>query len=414
MPTKLFLLAGEASGDLHGANLARALRELDPAISLVGMGGPRMAAAGAALAKDLEGMQVVGFYEVLRNIRFFRRVFHELLERMAAEKPDAVVCIDYPGFNLRFAAEAKRRGVPVFYYIVPQVWAWHASRAKTMARVVDRAFAIFEFEVPILERAGVRVEYVGHPLLDCLDGGPDREEARRKVFDQVRENGVETGESSKLVAMMPGSRPGEIARHIGPLLDAAARVGREIPGTAFAVSEVRRPGSAELPSGLCEAPTGAAEAGTGERTPAGGIRARRCANTPIFFVPSERLPVYALARAADFAVVASGTATLETALAGCPMAVVYRGGWISYAIAHLLVDLPVISLANIVLGRYVFPELIQGECNAGRIAAEVARGLKDGKWREAQQMALKELPKLLGGPGAARRAAAGMLKALKG
>jgi lipid-A-disaccharide synthase len=393
MPVKLFLVAGEASGDLHGANLARALSAEDPSLMLIGMGGPRMAEAGVKLARNLDGMQVVGFYEVVRNIGFFMRVFDELLDRAAQEKPDAVVCIDYPGFNLRFAKAARKLGIPVFYYITPQVWAWHASRAKLMARVVDRAFVIFEFEVPLLERAGVRTEFVGHPLLDCDYGAVAPEEARRLVLNEARRpNGIEWDNSARIVAMMPGSRPCEASRHTRIFMEAAEALGERGGNIVFAVSD----------------------AGCGADAMIRLRRSKHGDGPAAFVVPSHRVPVPILAKAADFAVVASGTATLETALAGCPLAIVYRGGWLSYFIAHQFVNLPVISLVNIVLGRYAFEELLQGECNARTVAAEILRGLTDLRWREEAFKALAELPRRLGGPGASRRAAAGILNALRG
>jgi lipid-A-disaccharide synthase len=397
---------------MHGARLLEALREREPSARFVGMGGPRMAAAGLETAQDLEGMQVMGFWEVARRYGFFREVFRRLLDRLKQEHPAALVCIDYPGFNLRFAREVRKLGIPCLYYIVPQVWAWKPRRAAKMAEFIDRAYCVFEFEPPFFERyrgpgRKMKTVFVGHPLLDAppptrlnLPAGPP------------------------VVALLPGSRPAEFAAHWRPMclgFHAARGVVGPLRGLMSAprgvpVALVRR---AEMGL-LFGAPRG------GRRMPEEGKAERNgilfgpesehasCAEALATLDLKDEPHAACLAASSDFCVVKSGTSTLEAGLQGKPFCVVYRGGWISYALARLMVDIPVFGLVNIVLGRYVVPELLQREVNPARIAGEIERGLTDRRHIEKLREALAELPRKLGGPGASQRAAKGMLDFLAG
>ena len=431
MPTTFFMLAGEASGDSHAAKLITALKALDADARFAGMGGPKMAAAGLDAAKDLEGMQVVGFWEVARKYGFFKRVFYELLDRVKQERPSALICVDYPGFNLRFAREVRKLGIPVLYYIVPQVWAWKAMRAKSMAQFVDRAFCVFEFEPPFFEKFGLKTQFVGHPLIDdCGSRNADRE--------------LKLPPGPKTVALLPGSRAGEFSALAPVMVDAfhlalkgnpnlrallsvapgippkiAARTacrlttaGRGVQRRAFdaGADDIARelwgqPGIHWGPAPDCELPRQVAEFYRRFLNMGEALTALDHSG-----VPHARL----LPTIADFSVVKSGTSTLEAGLAGNPMCVVYKSSFLSYAIAHLVVNIPVFSLVNIVLGRYAVPELLQGEVNPARIAQEIERGLTDEKYREQQKAALAELPQKLGGPGASARAAQGIMDFLKG
>jgi len=468
LPTTLFFLAGEASGDLHGAKLVAALRERDPALRCIGMGGPRMAEAGMEIAKDLEGMQVMGFWEVARQYGFFKKVFYALLDRVKQERPAALICIDYPGFNLRFASEVRKLGIPCLYYIVPQVWAWKPKRAAKMAEFIDRAYCVFEFEPPFFEKfrsrqRKMKTVFVGHPL---LDGGW-----------RIGDGGWGLPPGPKTVGLLTGSREDEF-RHLAlPLAQGFALANRErgplrglmsVPaGNADAHRRVVKacleqgPGSDGSSSvdgvrrALAGEPAEKALSSVRERTDVSGADDSRggqgeaggkCGRPPredperppsfdladrgIWVGPKEareglgslceRLRDPGLSHAAclprlcDFSVVKSGTSTLEAGLQGKPMCVVYRGSWASYALARLMVDIPVFSLVNIVLGRYAVPELLQGEVTAARIAREIWRGLEDTGYIDAQKAALAELPGKLGGPGASGRAARGILDFLAG
>ena len=407
MPTTFFVLAGEASGDLHGAKLLAALKALDPSARFVGMGGPKMAAAGLDVAKDLDGMQVMGFWEVAKRYGFFKKVFHQLLDRVKQERPAALVCIDYPGFNLRFAKEVRKLGIPCLYYIVPQVWAWKPKRAGQMAEFIDRAYCVFEFEPPFFDRfrspqRKMKTVFVGHPLLD-----------------QPPSPKLELPPGPKTVAFLPGSRPSEFRQHF-PSMEGAYRI----------VSGLRKDvrGIASIVNGMSPFPIPASAGHAPQHIPGGGAnvhvmggdveaRAERLLDWGVGRVTvnvPDASHASLLPAAADFSVVKSGTSTLEAGLQGKPLCVVYKGGWISYAIARLVVDIPVFSLVNIVLGRYAVPELLQGEVNPRRIAAEIERGLTDERYIAQQRAALAELPKKLGGPGASQRAAQGMLDFLRG
>lgn len=396
-PRTLFILAGEASGDAHAAKLVTQLKSLAPGTRCVGMGGPRMTAAGFEAFKDLAGMQVIGFWEVAKQYGFFKCVFYELLEKLKQTRPDALICVDYPGFNLRFAAEVKKLNIPIFYYIVPQVWAWKPGRAKKMARLIERAFCVFDFEPPFFEPFGLKTEFVGHPLLDDPDPGgvsdtsrglkPYSAETPGKSWGEVLDTGgvPEKREAAlRTVAFLPGSRENEIRHHLKPMEEAFA-IAQSNLGSLRGVFSI------------------------------GGRHLKIVTpNTNELVVNFEGAHSRILPAAADFSVVKSGTSTLEAALAGKPMCALYKGGALSYAIARMLVNIPVFSLVNIVLGRYAVPELLQSEVKPHRIAEEIQRGLSDEKYRAKQIAALGELKSKLGGAGASRRAAEGILNCLSG
>lgn len=390
MAFKFFMLAGEASGDTHAAKLISALKALDPSSRCIGMGGPKMAAAGLEVAKDLDGMQVVGFWEVAKKYGFFKKIFYALLDRVKQEKPDALICIDYPGFNLRFAKEVKKLGIPVLYYIVPQVWAWKAMRAKSMSEFVDRAFCVFEFEVPFFTKYGLKTEFVGHPLVDrALPNG---------------DCGLKLPPGRKTVVFLPGSRASEFRSHF-PIFEQAYKQ------SAIAMKGIR--GIASIPKGMCPFPAGFPPATQSAFYVMGGD-VEECGKVLLKFDASSVSHSSVLPANADFSVVKSGTSTLEAGLAGNPMCALYKVSAFNFSIARLLVNIPVFSLVNIVLGRYVVPELLQGDVNPQRIAREIERGLNDENYREQQKAALAELPKKLGGPGASARTAKSIVDFLRG
>jgi len=411
MPTTYFILAGEASGDLHGGKLLEAWKALEPDARFIGMGGPKMAAAGLEVAKDLDGMQVVGFWEVAKKYGFFKQVFYKLLDRVKQERPAALICIDYPGFNLRFAKEVRKLGIPCLYYIVPQVWAWKPKRASEMAEYIDRAYCVFDFEPPFFDKfrspqRKMKTIFVGHPLLD-----------------QPKPPKLELPPGPKTVSFLPGSRDSEFNSHAEIFSHAFARVvdsGKQTIGLmslakGLSVASIKRSFADFLFS---------------QGKVVEDVDCRKFDRSDILCGPWKIYLEYTqiidasgvanwphaavLPMVSDFSVVKSGTSTLEAGLQGNPLCVVYKGGWISYSIARLLVDIPCFSLVNIVLGRYAVPELLQSEVNPQRIAAEIERGLTDQKYIEAQRAALAALPGKLGGPGASKRAAEGMLNFLRG
>jgi lipid-A-disaccharide synthase len=367
----IMVIAGEASGDLHGATLCRALRALAPERPLIGMGGARMAAAGLAGLDDVTGSAAVGSTEALGGLPALLRAWRRLKAALrGSQRPATVVLIDFPEFNLRLARAARRLGIPVVYFIPPQVWAWRPWRARAIARDVSLVLAVFPFEPALYRRAGARVEFVGHPVLDAVAGAPERDEARRRL-------GV--APDATVVGLLPGSRRQEITGTLPVLLAAVARIAAARPDSRFLLGAVGRRDDARDPIDvLCPA------------------------------VPSVQVvrgDTYAVMRAADVLLVNSGTATLEAALLGTPMVVCYRLSRLTEAWVRLLVRVPWISLANIVLGRAVVPEIYQAALTPERVADEALTLLGSAAAQEDQRAAFRELRGALGAPGVGARAA---------
>jgi lipid-A-disaccharide synthase len=312
----IFLSVGEPSGDLHGAALARALRARIPSVRLIGLGGPRMAAEGVELLADVKDLAVMGFFEVLARLPFFVRLRKRVFASLRERRVDLVILVDYPGFNLRLARHARSRGIAVLYYIAPQVWAWHASRARDLARDADRVAVILPFEEDFLRQHGARAEFVGHPLLDRVAGTTAGGEwLRRRGLDPAL----------PVLALFPGSRQQEITRHLVLFRD-AARIVRS------------RDSRVQV---LVAAAPGIPDA------------AYHAAGYPFTREGGELLEV------ATAALVKSGTTTLEAALAGTPFVVCYRMNPLTHRLARLLVKVPHIALANLVADRRVVPEFVQ-------------------------------------------------------
>ncbi|MHC4917680.1 MAG: lipid-A-disaccharide synthase [Planctomycetota bacterium] len=368
---KLLISAGEKSGDQRAAALLRELRAMVPDLEAFGMGGPELSASGCRIAVDASKLDVMGFSEPLKKLPELRAALRTLVKLAVDEKPDAVVVCDYPGFNLRLAARLKEKGIRVVCYVSPQVWAWAPGRARRIARIVDRMLVLFPFEVGIYERVGLTAEFVGHPLADELPGDyPGRADALRA------EVGLPDG--GRLLALLPGSRPMELQRHLTVFASAAARVRAEIPEVF---------------------PVIAAAAGTSAQALADRARAAG------FEIPVLAGRTREVLAAAELALVVSGTATLETALLGCPMVVCYRTSWFSYLVGRLLVTIPCIALANVVAGRPTVPELWQTEVTPRRVSEAALALLEDPDALERTRRALSALRGQLGVRGASRRAA---------
>jgi lipid-A-disaccharide synthase len=375
---RVLISAGEASGDLHGATVCRALRELAPGVRLVGMGGPRMAAAGMEVVADLTRHAAVGTSEALGRIPGLYRAYRLLQSRLREEGPRVLVVIDFPEFNLRLARYARRAGVPVVYFIPPQLWAWRRGRIRQMARRVNRVLAVLPFEEPLYRRAGVPVDFVGHPLLDVLPLDLTREAARRSL-------GLDPGQT--VVGLLPGSRREEIARLLPPMLTAAQRLAAGGLSRHFVL-------------GL--APT------VDPDLVGGMIRRAFAEGGPRIDVLQGR--TYEVMAAADTVLIASGTATLEAALLGTPMVVCYRVSRLTEAVARMLVRVAWCSLPNLVSGRAVVPEILQDELSGQRLAREAARLLEDPVAATAQRAAFKELRASLGEPGVGARVARAVIE----
>lgn len=368
----LLMVAGEASGDLHGARLLAELRRREPELAAFGLGGDEMSAAGLEMVAHSGEISVVGIAEALKVLRRARQIFRQLLAEVDRRRPDAAVLIDFPEFNLRLARELAARGVKVIYFISPQVWAWRRRRVRAIARRVDRMLVLFPFEEEFYRREGVEVTMVGHPLVDEVPALP-----------QVWEEGPPRGGPFR-VALLPGSRSSEVEALLPVMLATVEEMARRLPVVA---SLVRAP---TVPAALLE-----------EEIARAGV--------PVEVVSRDRFHHLA---AVHLAVCASGTATLEVGLLTTPLVVVYRLRFITYLLARLLVRLPYFSLVNLVLGRKVVPERLQAEARPRRLAAEAVALLTDPERVTAMRSALGELRQRLGEGGATGRAAQAVLAEL--
>jgi lipid-A-disaccharide synthase len=377
-PEELLVVAGEASGDLHGARLVEELRRRVPGLVTFGLGGDQLQAAGLEPVAHSSEVAVVGITEVLKELPRIRQVFDALLKEADRRHPAGAVLIDFPDFNLRLARELKRRGVRVVYYISPQVWAWRKGRVKLISRVVDRMLVLFPFEVDFYQRSRVNAVHVGHPLVDEVP-----------VLPQTWERGDPGAEGRPYrIALLPGSRRSEIRALLPTLLAAVRVLGERLP------IQVR----------LIQAPTIRREL-LEENIALAGLPPRM----PVEIVGADRFEAVA---DSHLALCASGTATLEVGLLGTPMIVVYRLAAWTYLLARMLVKLPHVSLVNLVLEQGVVPELIQGEASPEGIASEAERILREPAVRDAMRAGLAGLRDRLGEGGASRRAAGEVADAL--
>jgi len=369
---EILFVAGEVSGDLHAAAVARALREADAPFTLTGVGGDAMREAGVALIEHTVSAAVMGFVAPIRHLPRLARLRKSLQARIRSGRVALVVLIDSAGFNMGIAAAASEAGVPTLYYITPQVWASRAGRLAKLARTVTRAAVILPFEEKLLREHGVNARFVGHPLLDRARGMPSREDARRML-------GIEP--ERPVLALFPGSRAQEIARHLDPFVAVARELQGRIPSLQVVVS-----------------------------------------SAPHVRIPPERCPYplvhaasFAVLRAADAALCKSGTTTLEAAIALCPLVVAYRTSAIEYALARRLVKIPFIGLVNIVAGRMVVPEFVQGALQPAALADALTPLLqRDSPQRAAQVAALRAVRDSLGETGAAGRVAAMAIELAEG
>lgn len=369
MPKKIFIIAGEASGDLHGARIIERMQQAaGSALEVHGVGGDRIRATGALDHYDLASFHVTGFLEALGSIPHYLRAERVIVESVRRARPDAVVLIDNPGFNLRLARRFRKMGLRVFYFIAPQVWAWGADRVERIRRDIDKVYVVFEFEKRFFEERGVGVEWVGHPLRDIVDVDPLPAEGHDDT-----------------IVLMPGSRSGEVARLLAPLLGAAERLAAASPGLRFK---------------LLQAPTIDTAALSG---PLASCKAQ---------VELVRGRTYETLRECRLVLACSGTATLECALTGAPMLILYKTSAVTYHIAKRLVRVPYLGLPNLILGREAFPELIQHEVTAESIAREAGAILSDPRRWRSMLADTQEVTRRVGDRGAADRVARALLKEL--
>ena len=360
---KYYLIAGERSGDLHGGNLAKALYQIDPQAEMQGFGGDHMRSAGVKITLHYEKMAFMGFLEVVRNIRAISKNMALCKKDLLAYQPDALILIDYAGFNMRMAKFAKKHGLKVFYYISPKVWAWNQKRALKIKANVDRMFAIMPFEVGFYQKFGWKVDYVGNPVVDAVA-------AHKADPSFLNAMGI-TDTKKKVVALLPGSRKQEL-NYILPIMTGVAKACTDFHFVVAAVNNLDGQLYDEI---------------------------RSLPNVSLCYDQSYDLLSYA-----HTAIVASGTATLETALFGVPQTVVYKTSGVTYQIAKRLIRVPYISLVNLIVDRAIVKELIQGDATVSNTTAALHE-LTDGSERAKVLEGYEALHQVIGGPGVSQRTA---------
>jgi lipid-A-disaccharide synthase len=345
------VVVGEASGDAHAARVVTALKQRAPELNISGIGGDKLRTAGMNVTIDFSELAVMGLVEVLKKYRHLKGVFNQMVALLKNQQPDLLILVDYPGFNLKLAKEAKKLGIPVAYYISPKVWAWRKGRVKTIQRVVGRMLVLFPFEVPIYEQAGVPVNCVGHPLVDAVKRTLTTRQAKEKV-------GLE--QDKKVIGLFPGSRRSEVEVLLPLMIKAAERVQQQYPDSQIVVP---------LAPGLSR-------------------------DTLIPILASSRIPIqviesdfYELTSACDAVVACSGTVTLEIALLGVPHFICYRVSPATYKIMRRLVRIPHVGLCNIVTGKALVTEVLQDDVTAPRLEEE----LLDRLTRPDQQAVAEEI-----------------------
>ncbi|MBN2011357.1 lipid-A-disaccharide synthase [candidate division KSB1 bacterium] len=361
---KIMLISGEASGDMHAAGLVRELKKLRSDIDIFGIGGDQLQEQGMDLVYHIRQMSVLGFGDVIKQFAFFRRVFKHIVSLMNEQKPDMIILIDYPGLNLKLAKQAKKRGIPVFFYIAPQVWAWGANRIPKMAKLIDRLGVIIPFEEPLFKRAGLQTEYVGHPLMEHLDVSISKNE----FFKQHNLNSLQ-----KIVGLLPGSRVTEVRRLLPEMMNTVT----ELKDVQVIISKART-----VDIGIYQEILGEKHLGTLIEN-----------QTPEIMEYSDAL------------LVASGTATLESALHETPLIVVYRVDPLSYWIGKRLVKIENIGLVNVIAGKRIVPEFIQNDFQAENVRPLLTELLLNDDVRQRITQDLRKVKEQLGAKCASENAA---------
>jgi lipid-A-disaccharide synthase len=366
---RLMIIAGEASGDLQAANLIKSLKQINPHIEIFGMGGRKMQAESAEIIYDITNLAIVGFFEVLKHFSIFKKMFQKLAKLLDTRKPDAVILVDYPGFNLRFAKVAKEKNIPVIYYISPQVWAWGENRIHEIKKYVDKMIVIFGFEEAIYKEAGIKVSFVGHPFLDIVKPEWKKEETIQTAH--LKHDSIK-------IALMPGSRKKEIEKHLPIMLQACEIIKNKIPNVEFLVSKIK-----ELDPSLYNKILHKSK-----------IKLHSLDNRP-----------YAIMDIADLVIVSSGSATLEVAIMEKPMVIVYKTSFLTWLLARNLIKIPDIGLVNIVARQRIVPELVQFKLTPKNIAKESFDILANPKKNHEIKENLRKVKSKLGYQGASSRVA---------
>ena len=367
--SKLMVISGEASGDLHGGNVVQRLKLLRPDLEIIGTGGDNLAAAGARLFYRVEDLAVIGFSEVLKVYKHLKAVFDDLVRKLDEEKPDAVLLIDYPAFNLKFAGEAKKRGIKVIFYIAPQVWAWKKNRIHKIKALVDELIVLFPFEVDFFKKEGMKTHCFGHPLLDIAEPTLDRKDFIQKW---------QLSPTKKTISLLPGSRKNEIAKHLPLLCETAKQIARERDDIQFIYPLAPTVSKASVASDLYQK------------------------NPSITLIEAD---TYNTIAHSDLALVTSGTATLETAILKTPLIIIYKSSLVTYLIGKYMLRIKAIGLPNIIADREIVPE-DPHFVSPGKIANWVNYYLTNGEAYLKIKQNLIELRSQLGEKGAYQKTAA--------
>ena len=368
MTNKIMIIAGEASGDLHGSGLVRELKTLQPEAKILGIGGDKMQEQGMHLLYHIQDMSVLGFWDVIKQFRFFRSVYKNLASAFDREKPDLLILIDYPGLNLKLAKAAHQRGIPVLYYIAPQVWAWGAGRIKKLAKIVDKMAVIIPFEEKMYRAAGIDATFVGHPLLEVIQPKLDKESFFKKLnIDPDR----------KTIGLLPGSRNLEVKRLLPEMLATIRSIQKQHPDVQPVIGKAS---TVELD--LYQQIIGCNEH---------------------FSLIEDH--TYDVMKYSDILIVASGTATLESALMETPLIIVYKVDPLSYFLGKQLIKIDSIGLVNVIAEQKIVPEFIQQEFKRENLVPVVQDLLSNEESRSRMINNLKLIRQKLGEPGASKRAA---------
>jgi lipid-A-disaccharide synthase len=373
----ILIIAGEPSGDLHASNLVKDLKGLDPGLTFFGLGGCLSKKAGVEISFDISQLALVGLVEVLKNIFTVGKIYKGVLDLADLRKPDLAILIDYPGFNLRLAGELKKRSIPVVYYISPQIWAWGRERIKIIKKCVDKMLVFFGFEEKLYKTYGIDVEFVGHPLLDTVKVSRPKDDTRR-LYGLTKEGPV--------IALLPGSRVSEINTLLPIMVRSAKLIKERVENAQFIIAKYH-----DLPMGIYQ-------------------NIVRSSGKDIHIADGD---THNVAGAADFAIVASGTATLETAVIGTPLIILYKSNLLTYIIYNLVATVRFLGIVNIIAGREIAPEFLQYKATPENISGKIVSILSDGKRLETMRAELADVKKSLGSPGASMRAAKTILLRLE-
>lgn len=374
---KILIVSGEPSGDLHASNLVKDLKSLDPSLRLSGVGGELSKRAGVAIIFDITKLALVGLVDVIKHISVVKKAHDAVIAQLEKDPPDIAILVDYPGFNLKIAADISKKAIPVVYYISPQIWAWGRQRIHAIKKYVKKMLVFFEFEEELYKAYGVDAEFVGHPLVDVVKTTASKDEVYRK-YGLVK--------SKKTIALLPGSRVSEIKNFLPIMAKAAVLISRKMPDVQFIISK-----HPDRPASLYETAL------------KGSDFDRRFAEADM----------HNTVAAADFAIVASGTATLETGMLGTPMIIVYRTGLLTYVLYHIVTDVHLVGLVNVVGKKEVVPELLQYKMTPKRISDKTLEILSDPARIAGIRKDLAEVRSALGPGGASMRAAKAILPLLK-